>query len=164
MGMNFIASTKTMKTNTEVVSTRVQTYTFNNGELLFSIDHERVAREGYEIVGDYNTTVFDAGIAVSLKTLIHRTTSAPKGADATDWLLEALTGGAVTGRYRVTQGDKDRAETAMKGYKMAPDQTVQQFTEKYGVEYQDNAEWLAKHYMGVRASEAAAAKAAKSMI
>jgi hypothetical protein len=52
----------------------------------------------------------------------------------------------------------------MKGYTMAPEQTEKQFLDKYGVPFQNDAAWLAKHYMGVRAAMAAAAKAAKSMI
>lgn len=119
-----------------------------------------------EIEGDYNTTAFDAMVGITLKTLIHRTTSRPKGQgeDATDWLLEALQGGAAAGRFRVTTEDKERAATAMKGYTRAPEQTEKQFLDKYGVTFQNDAEWLAKHYMGVRAAMAAAAKAAKSMI
>jgi hypothetical protein len=146
------------KTN-EVVSTRVQTYTFDNGELTFSIDHAVIERE-------LTTSVVDSLIGIALKTLIHRTSSRPKGngKDATKWMLEAISGGSAAGRFRVTTDDKERAATAMKGYTMAPEQTEKQFLDKYGVPFQNDAAWLAKHYMGVRAAMTAAAKAVKSMI
>ena len=158
-------SVKAMQQNENTaVSARVQTYSFNNGELTFSLNLERIAREGLGIEGDYNITAFDAMVGISLKTLVHRTTSDPKTEDATDWFLDALQGGAAAGRFRVTTEDKERAATAMKGYGMAPEQTEKQFSERYGIPFQNDAEWLAKHYMGVRAALAAAAKAAKSMI
>jgi hypothetical protein len=160
--MNLMPCVKAMKNNTnEVVSARVQTYTFDNGELKFSIDHG-VIKEAIAL----DDSLIDSLVGIALKTLIHRTTSRPKGngEDATEWMIEAISGGAQAGRFRVTTDDKDRAATAMKGYTMAPEQTEKQFLDKYGVPFQNDADWLAKHYMGVRAAVAAAAKAAKSMI
>lgn len=180
-GVSFLDCIKAMNTNTDTntdtdtnvdtdvdtnVSARVQAYTFDNNALSFVIDWERVAREGIEIKGEYNTTAFDAMGGMTLKTLIHRTASRPKGdgEDATDWLLDALQGSGASGRFRVTSEDKERAATAMKGFKLAPEQTKKQFADRYGVAFQNNAEWLAKHYMAVRAAMAKAAKEAKSMI
>ncbi len=151
---------KAMKTETHTnVSTRVQTFTFDNGELTFSVDMERVEQ-------GMDSELIASLVGVALKTLIHRTSSRPKGQgeDATEWLLDALQGSGASGRFRVTSEDKDRAATAMKGYKMAPEQTEEQFADRYGITFQNDAEWLAKHYMGVRAAMAKAAKEAKSMI
>ena len=149
-----------MSTNAnEVVSARVQTYSFDNGELTFSVDHK--------VIEDAITSeLIDSLIGVALKTLIHRTTSRPKGQgeDATEWLLEALQGGAAAGRFRVTQADKDRAGNALKGHKMAPEQTEAQFKALYGIEFITDLDLLAKHYMNVRAAKAAAEKAAQSML
>lgn len=143
----------------EIVSTRVQTYAFDNGELNFSIDHSKVEAA-------MTSELVDALIVSALKTLIHRTTSRPKGEgeDATEWLLEALNGGVQAGRFKVTQADKDRATNAMKAFKLAPEQTAKKFQDQYGIEFQNDLEVLSKHYMNVRAAEAAAAKAKASML
>jgi len=141
------------------VSARVQTYSFDNGELRFSIDHAAVEEA-------ITSELIDSLIATSLKTLIHRSTSRPKvnDVDATDWLLEALQGGAAAGRFRVTDDDKERAKNAMKSFKLAPEQVKKQFVDTYGIEFQDDAEFLSKHYMNVRAKDAADKKAKKLML
>ena len=150
-----------MKTQTNGESARVQTYSFDNDSLVFSIDHGQV-REAVQETPD----LVDALVGLALKTLIHRTSTRPtgKGEDATEWLIEAIAGGEAGGRFRVTSKDKERAANAMKGYKMAPEQTAKQFLDNNGIEYQDDAEWLAKHYMGLRAKKAAEDKAAQSML
>ena len=153
-----------MKTQTNDTSARVQTYSFDNDTLKFTIDHERVAREGMGIEGYYFESFVDSMIAVDCKTLIHRTSQRPQGGDATDWFIEAISGGEAGGRFRVTSKDKERAANAMKSYKLAPEQAAKQFLDNNGIEYQDDAEWLAKHYMGLRAKKAAEEKAQQNML
>lgn len=150
-----------MKNNTNDSSARVQTYSFDNDTLQFTIDHEQV-KEAVKL----DESLIDALIAIGLRTLIHRTSQRPegKGGDATDWLIEAIAGCEASGRFRVTSKDKERAANAMKEYRMAPEQTVKRFLDNNGIEYQDNAEWLAKHYMGLRAKAAAEEKAKQSLL
>ena len=83
-----------MKTQTNGESARVQTYSFDNDSLVFSIDHGQV-REAVQETPD----LVDALVGLALKTLIHRTSTRPtgKGEDATEWLIEAIAGGEAGG-------------------------------------------------------------------
>lgn len=150
-----------MKTQTNDTSARVQTYSFDNDTLKFTIDHGQV-KEAAKL----DESLIDSLIAIGLKTLIHRTSARPagKGEDATEWLIEAIAGGEAGGRFRVTSKDKERAANAMKSYKLAPPQVAEQFLDNNGIEYQDDAEWLAKHYMSLRAKKAAEEKAQQNML
>ena len=145
---------------TQIVSD-LRSYSFDNDTLVFTIDHAKVKAE----VGSESHLV-DAFIAISLKTMIHRSSSRPegKGAEATEWFIDALSGGEASGRFRVTSKDKERAANAMKSYKLDPEQAAKQFLDNNGIEYQDNAEWLAKHYMSLRAKKAAEEKAQQNML
>ncbi len=162
LGMKLRGRVNTMKTQENtVVSTSVQTFTFDNGSLTFAIDHAVVRAAVAE-----NPSLVDALVGIALKTLIHRSSARPEGngKDATEWLLDAIEGGEAGGRFRVTSKDKERAANAMKSYKMAPEQAAKMFLDNNGIEYQDDAEWLAKHYMGLRAKAAAEEKAKQNML
>ncbi len=155
-----------MKNNEQTaVSTRVQTFTFDNGDMRFAIDIEKVGRSVFP-QGEYDTAKFDELVGIALKTLIHRTSNRPKGEgeDATDWLIDAISGAASAGRFRVTAADETRAKNALKAHAMAPEQSAKEFKDKYGIDFLTDPEALAKHYMSLRAAKAAAEKAESEML
>lgn len=150
-----------MKTQNKVQDARVQSYSFDNGSLEFTIDHDAVKKAVRE-----DESLIDAMIAIGLKTLIHRTSARPagKGEDATEWLIEAIAGGEAGGRFRITAKDKERATSAMKSFKLAPSQTAEQFRDNNGIDYLDDEAFLSRHYMSLRAKKAAQEKAEQSML
>lgn len=115
-------------------------------------------------------SLVEALVSLAAKTLLHRQgkcefKASPSTVNAEEFArvaIESLAGGS--GRFKITDSDRERAKTAMKYYSMAPEQTESDFIEKYGKPFTPDEELLAAHYRDVRAAEAAEKKAKKSML
>ena len=145
------------------VSSAAVSYTFDNGDRKFSIDHSRIAEliapDAPQVV---DPTVLGNMISIMLKDLVHRSSWA-KGIDnsdrdETDRLVDVLTGTARSGRFKVTSADQEKAKKAMKQFAMAPEVFAKQYLANNGLEYVDDFDELAKRYMNRRAAEIEAAK------
>lgn len=66
--------------------------------------------------------------------------------------LVMVSGDSGSSRFQVTDKDRNRAKDVLKGYEMAPEQTVAQFEEKYGIPFTTDFDTLAEHYKNVRAA------------
>jgi hypothetical protein len=142
----------------------IVSYVFDAGDRKFKIDHARVASVIVDGSTDkINPAVLAAMVDVMLKDLVHRSSWAKgitdKDADETDRLLAILTGTAVSGRFKITDADKVKANEIMKRYKMAPDAAVKLYESgNPGLKYVDDFDELCKRYMMRRRREAEANK------
>lgn len=97
-------------------------------------------------------------VDLAANTLLHRkgTTAfkaLPSVVDSAEFMTVAKSIGSSGGsRFKVTAKDEERAKTVLKSYEMAPEQTVEQFEEKYGIPFITDPKLLAEHYKNVRAA------------
>jgi len=141
----------------------VVSYEFDNGDKRFTIDHGQIAQL---LAGDefesMNPELLANLILIALKDLVHRSSWAKgisdKGADETERLLAVIEGAAQSGRFKITDADRDAAKRAMKQYEMAPEPLKAQYLANNGMEYIHDFDTLAKRYMDRRAREAAEKK------
>jgi hypothetical protein len=141
-----------MNTQNTTASASALSYTFDNGEKVFSIDHEAIAEVlAPKAAGKIDKAVLANAIGSMLKDLVHRSSWAKgitdENADETQRLVDFLQGNATSGRFKVTEADKDKATKAMKQFAMAPEQFKAQYLKNNGAEYVDDFDTLAKRYM-----------------
>jgi hypothetical protein len=157
---------KANETNQSLENQAVENLTFHrfdNGEKYFGISNsaiaELIAPDAPQVV---DPMVLGNVIEIMLKDLVHRSSWAKgiddSGKDETDRLLDVLQGTVKSGRFKVTDEDREKAKSAMKRFAMAPEAFKQQYLANNGQEYVDDFEELAKRYMNRRAAAKRAEK------